>query len=323
MKYLVLIGDGMSDLPVKELKGKTPLEAAQTPNMDFMAQQGDCGWTLNVPAGLPPGSDVAAVSIFGYDPRKCYTGRGPLEAASLGVRLKKGEVAFRLNLVTVKDGRMDDFTSGHISTAEARKIIATLDKKLGSKDIRFYPGLSYRHLLIIRNSSLEISNSKCTPPHDITGKMIDGYLPQGPGAGLLKHLMKESIMPLFEHPVNIRRIRNGKKPASMIWLWGQGAEPAMKSFQQQYKKSAAVITAVHLLKGLGKILGMDVIMSPGPPVFSTRIILARLSMLLKLLRNTMWSLCMWKPPTRPGIWGTLRGRSRQSKTSIRKLSELF
>ena len=140
MKYIILIGDGMSDYPLKELGGKTPLEAAKTPNMDFLAQNGECGFVQNVPAGMPPGSDVAAMSIFGYDPKKYYTGRGPLEAASLGVKLKKNEVAFRCNLVTVKDGKMDDFTAGHISNEEAEKIIKTLDKKLGSKTVKFYPG---------------------------------------------------------------------------------------------------------------------------------------------------------------------------------------
>lgn len=319
MKYLVLIGDGMSDLPVKELKGKTPLEVAKTPNMDFLAQHGDCGWTLNVPPGLPPGSDVAAVSIFGYDPRKCYTGRGPLEAASLGVKLKKGEVAFRLNLVTVKDGKMDDFTSGHISTEEAREMIATLDKKLGSKDVKFFPGLSYRHLLILKAQEKGIEKCSCTPPHDITGKMIDAYLPKGAGSELLKHLMKESIMPLFEHPVNIKRIKKGLKPASMIWLWGQGAAPEMKSFKQQYKKSAAVITAVHLLKGLGKILGMEVINVPGATGFLDTNYVGKAEYALKALKKRDVVFVHVEAPDEAGHMGDLKGKIKAIEDFDRKV----
>lgn len=267
MKYLVLIGDGMSDLPVKELKGKTPLEVAKTPNLDSLAKHGLCGWTLNVPKSMPPGSDVAAVSIFGYDPAKLYTGRGPLEAASLGVNLKKGDVAFRLNLVTVRDGKMVDFTAGHISSKEAEKIIKTLDEKLGNRDVKILPGLSYRHLLLISNAINSLANVKCTPPHDITGKEVERYLPQGPGASLLTYIMKEAIMPLLEHPVNLKRLKAGKKPANLVWPWGGGKTPDMAPFKKKYKKSAAVITAVHLLKGLGKILGMQVIEVPGATGF--------------------------------------------------------
>src|SRR3989339_577022 len=209
MKYLILIGDGMSDLPLKELNFKTPLETAKTPNMDFLAKNGMCGWVSNVPKDISPGSDVAAMSIFGYDPKKYYTGRGPLEAASLGVKLKESDIAFRCNLVTIKDGLMESFTADHISTEEA-------------------------------------------------GKKVELYLPQGPGEHLIKSLMKESIMHLLEHKVNITRIENGKKPATMIWLWGQGKKPQMQLFKKEYNKSAAVITAVHLLKGLGKIIGAEI-----------------------------------------------------------------
>ncbi len=248
-KYLVLIGDGMSDLPLKQLGGQTPLAAARTPNLDWLAQNGVCGWTSNIPAGLEPGSDVAAMSICGADPRKYYTGRGPLEAVSLGVKVKRGEVAFRCNLVSVERGRMKDFTAGHISTAEARKIFGFLNKRLGEKTLRFYPGLSYRNLLVASRGS----RVKTTAPHDITGKKIEGYLPQGQDSDFLRKLMNESVVLL--HGL--------KSKATMIWPWGQGEMPRLPSFRSRTGKRAAIITAVHLLKGLGRILGMKVIDVPG------------------------------------------------------------
>jgi len=244
MKYLVLIGDGMSDEPLRELNGKTPLEAARTPNMDYLAQNGICGWVSNVPKGMPPGSDVAAMSILGYNPKTEYTGRGPLEAASLGVKLKKDEVCFRCNLVSIKNKKMDSFTAHHIKTSEADGIIKLLNNNLGSKEIKFYTGLSYRHLCVIKNKSL--AKVKCFPPHDISGKSILPYLPNNK---ILKTLMDQSC--------DLLKVRKTK--ASMIWLWGQGLAPNLKKFP----KSGAIITAVHLLKGLGKIIGLESIDVPG------------------------------------------------------------
>jgi 2,3-bisphosphoglycerate-independent phosphoglycerate mutase len=252
MKYLVLIGDGMSDFPLKALKGKTPLEVAKTPNMDFIAANGMVGWANNVPRGMPPASDVANMSIFGYNPKKYYTGRGPLEAASLGVKLAKDEIAFRCNLVTVKNRKMKDFTAGHISTKEAKRIMTELDGKLGKRWIRFYPGLSYRHLLVI-NSKLSSDKVQTTPPHDITGKVIHNYLPKGKGKDILLQLMNESEVLLHEM----------KTKATMIWPWSPGSIPKMPAFKKLYGKKAAIITAVHLLKGIGKVVGMEVINVPG------------------------------------------------------------
>lgn len=252
MKHIVLIGDGMSDKPLKQLKGKTPLEAARTPNMDYIAKSGICGWANNVPRGMAPGSDVAGMSIFGYNPKKYYSGRGPLEAASLGVKLKKNDIAFRCNLVTVKDRKMKDFTASHISTKEAKKVIQQLNKHLGTKDIRFYTGLSYRHLLVI-NKKLVGKNVRTVPPHDITGKKIGKYLPKGQGDDLLLRLMNESEVILHQM----------KSRATTIWPWGQGELPRMPLFKKKYGKRGAIITAVHLLKGLGKILGLEVITVPG------------------------------------------------------------
>lgn len=253
-KYLVLIGDGMSDHPLPELGGKTPLEVSKTPNLDFIAQNGICGLVRNIPAGMEPGSDVAAMSIFGYDPKRFYSGRGPLEAASLGIKLKSGEVAFRCNLVTIEKGRMKDFTADHISTPEARKIFWMLDKKLGTKNIRFYPGLSYRNLLVMKDDrSGMLAGLRTIPPHDITGKPIRAYLPRGKGGECLLSIMNEAEVVLHEM----------KAKANLIWPWGQGGTPQMPSFRKKYEKRAAVITAVHLLKGLGKTLGMEVINVPG------------------------------------------------------------
>lgn len=240
MKYLVLIPDGMADLPLSKLNGKTPLEAAKTPNMDYLAQNGLCGWVNNVPKGIPPGSDVAAMSILGYNPKTQYEGRGPLEAASLGVKLKKNEVCFRCNFVTIKNNKMDSFTAHHISTKEATRLIRLLNKNFGTKDIKFYTGLSYRHLFVV--SDPKLTKVKCVPPHDITGKNIARYLPNNK---FLKSLMQKSQ----------ELLGDGK----MIWLWGQGLSPKLKKFP----KKGAIITAVHLLKGLGKIVGLDSIDVPG------------------------------------------------------------
>jgi len=251
MKYAVLIGDGMSDLPLEALGGKTPLEIAKTPNMDEIAATGACGLVCNVPAGMTPGSDVAAMSILGYDPARYYSGRGPLEAASLGITLKKNEVAFRCNFVYVKNKKMFDFTAGHISTDEAAGLITLLNKSFSP--YKFHLGLSYRHIMVMGEAAL---NAECVPPHDITGKEIGTYLPKGPGAQVLKELMEKSVGLLKE-----------AKPDAMIWLWGQGKTPDLPSFEKRFKKKGSVITAVHLIKGLGKILGLEVIDVPGATGF--------------------------------------------------------
>jgi 2,3-bisphosphoglycerate-independent phosphoglycerate mutase len=253
-KYLVLIGDGMSDLPLKQLGGKTPLEYAHTPNLDRLAQTGLCGWTNNVPQGLEPGSDVAALSILGYDPKKYYTGRGPLEAASLGVKLKPGEVAFRCNLVSLAGGRMRDFTADHVSTAEARRVFARLNREIGGESVKFYPGLSYRNLLVMKDSrDKQLARLKTTAPHDITGKKISAYLPRGRGKESIIRLMNESEVILHQM----------KSKATLIWPWGQGAAPKIPPFRRRFGKRGAIITAVHLLKGLGKTAGLTVINVPG------------------------------------------------------------
>jgi len=264
MKYIVLLGDGMSDEKLEQLGGRTPLQAAKTPNMDFMAKCGRIGLARTVPAGLPPGSDVANLSIFGYDPRACYTGRSPLEAASMGIELGKEDVAFRINLVNLEARAntllMKDYSAGHISTDEGRELIAALQKELGNEEFQFYPGISYRHLLVWKNG---LDSIIATPPHDITGQSILDYLPSGEGADKLINLMNSSQLVFHNHPQYRRRLESGKIPANSIWLWGQGKAPRMETYAKKFGLSGAVISAVDLVRGIGVYAGLDVIIVEG------------------------------------------------------------
>lgn len=265
MKYIVIVPDGAADYPIDELDGKTPLQVAYTPNMDFLASKGIVGSVRNIPEGFPPGSDVANLSILGYDPRTYYTGRAPIEAVSIGLNLSKNDVAYRCNLITLKfSGKdqifMEDYSAGHIPTEEAKILIEEIDKKLGNERIRFYPGVSYRHIMVWKDGTEEV---ECIPPHDITGKEIRRYLPIGKNANFLKDLIFKSIEILKEHPVNKKRVSEGKKPANSIWLWGQGRTPSLPTYQEKYKLSGALISAVDLTKGLGILAGFHIINVPG------------------------------------------------------------
>ncbi|MCU0580925.1 MAG: 2,3-bisphosphoglycerate-independent phosphoglycerate mutase, partial [Syntrophales bacterium] len=227
MKYIVLLGDGMGDYPLAELGEKTPLQVARTPHMDRLAREGTVGLVDTIPAGFTPGSDVANLSVLGYNPHEFYSGRGPLEAANMGIHLGPDDVAFRCNLVTLSedtDGRMDDFTAGHISSAEAKEIILTLQAEMGDESFQFYPGVGYRHLLVWRGGD---ASPKTTPPHDITGRVTAPYLPTGGKSEALLDLMGRAKSILQNHPVNRERLAKGKKAANAIWLWGQGKAPAM------------------------------------------------------------------------------------------------
>ncbi|ANX00611.1 cofactor-independent phosphoglycerate mutase [Thermoclostridium stercorarium] len=259
MKYVVVIGDGMADYPVPELHNRTPLEAARKPNMDYLAKNGEMGLVKTVPDGLQPGSDVANLSVFGYDPKLYYTGRSPLEAVSMGVSLGENDVAVRCNLVTLSDEEkyedktMIDYSAGEITTIEARELIKAISEKLNSDEFSFYPGISYRHCLVWKNGNL---NLNLTPPHDISGKKIGDYLPKGEGGELLLSLMKESTKILKNHPINRERIRKGLNPATSIWLWGQGKKPSLETFYDKFKLSGSVISAVDLVRGIGMIAGL-------------------------------------------------------------------
>ncbi len=263
MKYIILIGDGMADEPLHECGGKTPLEYAATPNMDRMAGAGRFGLFKTIPDGFPPGSDVAALSIFGYPPQRYYTGRAPLEAASLGVRLGEDDVAFRCNLVTLKeDGRtlMEDYSAGHISTEEAAAIVETLNERLSYLGVTFHTGKSYRHLMVWHNG---VDDIKTTPPHDIMGQPVEEHLPGGNGAERLRELMELSREVLKDHPANVARRKEGRPTADAIWLWGGGRSPSLPTFHESFGMEGAVISAVDLVNGIGVLAGLEVIRVPG------------------------------------------------------------
>lgn len=264
MKYIILQGDGMADYPLESLQGKTPLEVARTPNMDWLAARGIFGLAHTIPEGFPPGSDVGNMSILGYDPAVYHTGRSPLEAASMGVALGPKDIAFRCNLVTLRnDGAqrvMEDFAAGHIPTPEASEIVRDLARHLGRNGLEFFPGVSYRHLMVWRGGQ---ESMKTTPPHDITGQSIEGYLPEGEGAEVLASLMKESETLLASHPVNKKRKARGDKEATSIWLWGQGRAPAMPSLKERFGITGGVISAVDIIHGLGVYAGLERIEVPG------------------------------------------------------------
>jgi 2,3-bisphosphoglycerate-independent phosphoglycerate mutase len=268
VKYVIIVGDGMADYPVESLGGKTPLMVAETPHMDWMANRGEIGLARTIPDGFNPGSEIANLSIFGYDPVRYYTGRGPLEAASLKVKLAADDIAFRCNLVTLKSQGskivMEDFSAGHITNEEARKVVIDLDKEMGTNEIRFHTGVSYRHLMVLKNGAAKFSNLeelKIPPPHDIIGKEISSYLPQMEGPVL--SLMKESQRLLKNHPVNQAREARGLPPANSIWLWGQGRSPQMIPLKERFAIDGYVISAVHLIKGIGILAGLEVMEVPG------------------------------------------------------------
>jgi 2,3-bisphosphoglycerate-independent phosphoglycerate mutase len=269
MKYVLLVGDGMADYPLEELGGKTPLMAANTPNMDWIAGNGAVGLVKTIPPGFSSGTEIANMSLLGYDPVQYFTGRGPLEAASMGVSLEADDVAFRCNLVNLEvfgsEVIMEDFTAGHISSDEARHIIQDIDGELGTETIRFHPGLSYRHIMVWKgagnNTGLE--SLFIAPPHDILGKGIFDYLPQVGGDDGIVDLLTRSQVLLKEHPVNLARMEKGLKPANSIWVWGQGRRPQIPTLAERFGVEGSVVCAVDLLKGLGLYAGLKVIDVPG------------------------------------------------------------
>ena len=254
----------MADYPLEVLGGKTPLEAANTPNMDWLAARGVFGMAHVIPKGFPPGSDVGNMSIMGYDPAVYHTGRSPLEAASMGVALGPKDIAFRCNLVTLggsgSETFMEDFTSGHISTEEAAAIIRDISRELARDGIEFFPGVSYRHLMVWRAGKEKMDT---TPPHDITDQKVASYMPRGDGAGVLLELMEASKPLLAKHPINRKRAAEGKRQASSIWLWGQGRAPALPPLTERFGIRGGVISAVDIIHGLGVYAGLERIFVPG------------------------------------------------------------
>jgi 2,3-bisphosphoglycerate-independent phosphoglycerate mutase len=262
-KYCILIMDGAAGWPLPEKGNITTLEAARTPNLDALAKGGRLGLTRNVPPGMEPSSAIACMSLLGYDPEVYYKGRAAIEAVSMRVNIEPDEVVFRCNLVGIKSGRMWSYCAGHIGDTEAGELIGSLNEQLGSEEVRFFPGVGYRHLLKIKgHKGTALAN--CTPPHDIPEKPVAAYLPTGVGADYLKRLMKASEEVLHDHPVNFERISRGQIPATSIWLfWGSGAIPETPSFEKQYSLKAAMTSAVDLLRGLGIMTGMTILEIPG------------------------------------------------------------
>lgn len=260
MKYIVFLGDGMADYPCEDLNGKTPLELAKKPNMDYFAQHGVCGTAKTVPDGMKPGSDTANLSVMGYAPEIYYTGRSPLEAVSVGVPLDDTDITFRANLVTLSDEEnyadktMIDYSSDEITTPEATTLINDLAKELNTDILKLYPGFSYRHILVWKNGKLTFN---LTPPHDISDKKVTDYLPKGENADVLLDMMKKSHEFLKNHPVNKDRIARGLRPANSLWIWGEGKKAVLKPFSELYGVSGAVVSAVDLIKGIGLSAKME------------------------------------------------------------------
>ncbi|MGI6120156.1 MAG: cofactor-independent phosphoglycerate mutase [Desulfosporosinus sp.] len=262
MKYIVVLADGMADYPIDKLNNKTPLEFAKTPNFDFFAANGKMGMVKTVPDTFLPGSDTANLSVLGYDPEKYYSGRSPFEAASIGIPLKLTDITFRCNLVTLSEEEpyeekvILDYSADEITTEEATELIKTVNGYFITKEMEFYPGISYRHILVWHNAPMDYT---LIPPHDILERKISEYLPTGEDSALLLKMMKESYEFLKEHPVNIKRKERGLRPANSIWLWGEGHKPALTSFLEKYNIKGSIISAVDLIKGIGICSGMNII----------------------------------------------------------------
>jgi 2,3-bisphosphoglycerate-independent phosphoglycerate mutase len=259
MKYVIILGDGMADEPIKELNNQTPLQYANKPTMDALAKLGEIGRVHTIPKGMAPGSDTANLAVLGYDPSLYYTGRSPLEAVSMGVELLDSDITFRCNLVTLsdegeyKDKVILDHSADEISTEEARELIKAVNEHFRSKAIEFHPGISYRHLMVWHEGPDDFD---LTPPHDILGKSIKDYLPKGSQSGTIFNMMKESYDFLSVHPINIQRVKKGLRPANSIWIWGEGRKPRLPLFEEKYGLKGSVISAVDLIKGIGICAGL-------------------------------------------------------------------
>lgn len=263
-KYLTVLCDGMADYP--DSRNLTPMDEAHKPTMDVLCANGVTGLVQTVPSGMKPGSDVCNLAALGYDPQKCYTGRSPLEALSMGITLGASDTTFRVNLVTLSDEpdlnarTMLDYSAGEISTREAEQLIEALKPLFNSYGIELYAGISYRHAAVIRGGGS--NGTEFTPPHDITNKPVNGHLPTNGNCGMFTEIIAKSYDVLKTHPVNLKRIADGKRPASSVWFWGEGTKPALQDFKEKFGKNATVISAVDLVKGIGKAGGMEVIDVP-------------------------------------------------------------
>ncbi len=279
-KYIICLGDGMADEPLASLNNKTPLEAAHIPHIDFLAKKGVCGQVHTVPDGLHPGSDIANMGLLGYDPRQYHTGRGPIEAASMDIQVASNQVVFRCNLVHINQGIMTDFTAGHISTEEAETLIMALNDELQDEFSQFFPGVSYRHILLLPDQFTDLVT--CAP-HDIIDQTIEAHLPHGTHADILTQFITRANRILSAHPINQQRIQNGLSPANAIWPWSQGKMPQLPPFKEKYQLSGGIITAVDLLKGLGQLCGLETPHIQGATGFIDTNYQAKVNAALKIL----------------------------------------
>ncbi len=307
MKYAVLVGDGMCDYPLEELDRKTPLEAAKIPHMDFIAGEGISGTVKTIPPHMSAGSDVANLSILGYDPVKYYTGRGPLEAANLGVELSDKDYAFRCNLITESDGILVDYSAGHIGNKEARALMKFIDQKFSNEFIKFYPGTSYRNLMKITVKEGSFT-PHCKAPHDIIGSKISQNLPTGKGAKLLIDLMTKSRELLLNHEINQVRVDLQENPANMIWLWGQGKTPKLEKFFKKFGLTGSIISAVDLIKGIGKTIGLEVVDVPGATGYYDTDYRAKAEYALRALETKDFVFVHVEAPDEAGHAGDLRAK---------------
>jgi 2,3-bisphosphoglycerate-independent phosphoglycerate mutase len=318
VKYVIIHGDGMADWPCDALEGKTPLEAAHKPNMDLVATRGTLGLVLTIPEGMPPGSDVGTMTMMGYDPKRYHTGRAPIEAASMGIAMGPDDVVFRMNLVSLTgDGDatvMNDFTSGHITTEEAARIVTDFREQLGRDGIEFFNGVSYRHLMVWRDGP---RTTRLTPPHDITGKTIEGNMPEGEGADRLLALMNKSRQILRDHPVNKARRAHGKTEATSAWFWGQGTRPAVPTLKERFGLEGSVISAVDLVNGVGRLAGLEVIKVPGATGFLDTDYAAKGRYGLKSLERKDFLLLHIEAPDEAGHMG----RADLKKEAIERIDE--
>jgi 2,3-bisphosphoglycerate-independent phosphoglycerate mutase len=308
-RIVILIGDGMADYPVDGLEGRTPLEAASTPNMDYMARNGILGMVKTVPDGMSPGSDVANLSIFGYDPAHCFTGRAPLEALNMGIELDPGDVAFRCNLVNIENGIMRDFSADHIDTGFSEIIIRELQKGIGNKEIEFYPGVSYRNLLIWRDYPFG-SIPGTTPPHDIQNKEILAFLPDGPGSDELLRIMEESQRILRGSYIIRDKLSRFKGNPSSIWLWGGGRKPAMETLEKRFGLNGYTISAVDLIHGIGRAAGLSPLPVEGVTGYIDTNYTGKANALLTAIQDSNFVYLHVEAPDEAGHEGNLNHKIR-------------
>jgi len=320
MKYVIVHGDGMADWACAELGGRTPLEAARKPNMDRIASCGELGMVATIPQGMAPGSDVGTMTMLGYDPARYHTGRAPIEAASQGLPVGAGDAVFRMNLVSLKEEdeglTMADFTAGHIGSDEAAALVQSLQARLGGDEIRFYPGVSYRHLMVWRGGPV---TAQTTPPHDITDRAVASHLPRGEGAQRLNQLMKEARTILAGHPVNQARLAAGKAAATDVWFWGQGRPPALPTLKQRFNKQGAAISAVDLVRGLGRLAGLEIINVPGATGYLDTDYAAKGRFGLEALRRCDFLLLHIEAPDEAGHMG----RADLKVEALERIDELI